>query len=34
MFYAGILRMLVEGATLVFWIWNGLDVKLEEGTLK
>jgi hypothetical protein len=22
------------GAALVFWIWGGLDVKLEEGTLK
>jgi hypothetical protein len=34
MFYVGAVRMLVEGMALVFWIWSGLDVKLEEGTLK
>jgi hypothetical protein len=32
MFYVGGLRMLVGGAALVFWIWSGLDGKLEEGT--
>jgi hypothetical protein len=34
MFYLGSLRTLVEEATLVFWIWSGLDVELEKGTLK
>jgi hypothetical protein len=34
MFHVGALRMLVEVAALVFWIWCGLDVELEEGTLK
>jgi hypothetical protein len=32
MSYVGALRMLVQGAALVFGIRSGLDVKLEDGT--